>query len=104
MSAPATEFLVLLRPVRAGMVVDGPLPEELPVLAAHRAWLEQMASEGRVVLAGRTREADPSTFGIAILRAASDAEAREIAGRDPAVAGGLMTAQVRPFRIAVGGG
>lgn len=103
MTEPAGEFIVILRPVRPGLVVDGPLPEEMPVLAAHLAWLQQMAADGHVVLAGRTQEADASTFGIVILRADGVGQAEALAGQDPAVAGGLMHIQVRPFRIAVRG-
>lgn len=99
----AAEFLVVLTPVRPGMVVEGPLPEEMPVLAAHLAWLEQLAVEGRVILAGRTQQADPSSFGIVVLRAAGEAEAARVAGQDPAVSAGLMDARVHPFRIAVRG-
>ena len=97
------EFLVVLKPVRAGMVVDGPLPEEMPVLAAHLAWLEQLASDERVLLAGRTQEADPSSFGIVVLLASGQDEAERVAAQDPAVAGGLMTTHVHPFRVAVRG-
>lgn len=99
----AAEFLVILRPVRPGMVAEGPLPQEMPVLAAHLAWLEQLASEGRVVLAGRTQETDASSFGIVVLRADDHQAAVDLAGQDPAVDGGLMRAEVRAFRIAVGG-
>ena len=99
----SAEFLVVLTPVRPGMVVEGPLPEEMPVLAAHLAWLEQLAVEGRVLFAGRTQEADPSSFGIVLLRAGGEAEARRLAGQDPAVTAGLMEARVHPFRIAVRG-
>ncbi len=97
------EFIAVLTPVRPGMVVDGPLPEEMPVLASHLAWLEQMAADGHLVLAGRTQEADPSTFGIVILRADTAERAETLARQDPAVAGGLLHLQVRPFRIAVRG-
>ena len=103
MAEAAGEFIVILTPVRAGLVVDGPLPEEMPVLAAHLAWLEQMAADGHLVLAGRTQEADPTTFGIIILRAGGIDQAQAYASQDPAVAGGLMHIQVRPFRIAVQG-
>ena len=103
MKEAKAEFIVILTPVRPGMVVDGPLPEEMPVLAAHLAWLEQMAADGHLVLAGRTQEADPSTFGVVILRAEGAGHAQAMARQDPAVAGGLLRTQVRPFRIAVRG-
>lgn len=97
------EYLVMLTPVRPGMVVDGPLPDEIPALAGHLAWLEHLAARGSLVLAGRTQEADPSGFGIVVLRAGSRQEAASLMDRDPAVAGGLMKVQVHEFRVAVHG-
>jgi hypothetical protein len=47
-----------------------------------------------------TSEPGDKTFGIAILRADEDA-ARKFMQEDPVVAGGLMTAELHPFAVAL---
>ncbi len=41
------------------------------------------------------------TFGIAIFEAADEADARAFMEADPAVAAGLMTAEVHPFAVVL---
>lgn len=50
--------------------------------------------------AGRTLDPARGVFGIAILRADSEAEARAIMQNDPAVKNGVMHAELFPYRIA----
>ncbi len=83
------------------MLIEGPTPAESAVLDQHLAYLEQLAVEGVVLLAGRTQTRDPGTFGIVILEAGSAGEAQRIMTRDPAVREGIMRAQLFPYRIAV---
>jgi uncharacterized protein YciI len=54
-----------------------------------------------MVLVGRTLNTDSSTFGIAIFKANSKAEAQAIMDNDPAVQKGVMRSEVYPFRIAL---
>ena len=53
------------------------------------------------ILAGRTQEPGDKTFGIAIFEAKDEAAARTFMESDPAVAGGLMTAKLHPFALAL---
>jgi hypothetical protein len=53
-----------------------------------------------LVLAGRTSEPGDKTFGIAIFEAADEHVARKFMQENPAVAGGLMTAELHPFAVA----
>jgi uncharacterized protein YciI len=76
-------------------------PFEVDVLDKHFAYLERLAGEGVVLLAGRTLTTDKTTFGIVIFEAASEAEAQRIMDNDPAVANGVMRAELFPFRIAL---
>ncbi|PYJ14760.1 MAG: hypothetical protein DME96_15110 [Verrucomicrobia bacterium] len=55
------------------------------------------ASIRQLILAGRTEEPGDKTFGIAIFEALDEAAARAFMQADPAVAGGLMTAELHPF-------
>ena len=98
------EYLYVLRPVRLEMVTEGPTEEELPVLERHSAYLRELGARGVVRMAGRTQNDDASTFGVVIFRAETPEEARRIMTEDPAVDGGLMTAELFPYRIAVEGG
>jgi uncharacterized protein YciI len=52
-------------------------------------------------MAGRTLTADEHTFGIAILFAATPAEAEAIMRNDPAVKHGVMRAELFPYRVAL---
>ena len=53
-------------------------------------------------LCGRTyMNAGDKTFGIAIFEAADEDAARKFMQEDPAVAGGLMTAELHPFAVAL---
>ena len=94
-------YLIVLRPVRAGMLTEGPTEQEAAIVARHFAYLQEHARAGRVRLAGRTTEDDERTIGLVLLAAASDAEARSIMDADPAVAEGVMRAELHPFRVAV---
>jgi uncharacterized protein YciI len=94
------QFLYRLRPTRLGMVTEGPTEDERAVLAAHGAYLAGLAEKGVVRLAGRTQTDDESTFGVVVFEARDDTEALRIMNGDPAVNGGVMRAELYPFRIA----
>ncbi len=100
MSEPP-RFVYRIRPTRRGMLAEGPTKAEAAVIDRHFAYLQRLVGEGVVLLAGRTLTTDASSFGIVIL-AATDAErAQQIMSRDPAVAEGVMHAELAPFRIAL---
>jgi uncharacterized protein YciI len=96
------QFLYRITPVRPAMV-QGPNAQEAAVLGEHVRYLNDLAERGVVQLAGRTQTADPDTFGIVVFRAESEEAARVIMEADPAVRGGLMRAELFPYRIAVAG-
>ena len=54
-----------------------------------------------LILAGRTQEA--AAIGIVIFRTSSDEEAMAIMNGDPAVANGIMTATLHPYKVAFKG-
>jgi uncharacterized protein YciI len=92
-------WLVVLRPVRAEMPFE-PTEEESQVVSEHYAYLEQLRAEGRLVLAGPSA-LPGDTFGLGIFDQKDRAEVEAIVAADPAVTGGIMTAEIRPYRIAV---
>jgi len=66
----------------------------------HFVRFQEATKSGRLILAGRTSEPD-KTFGIAIFEAPDEDAARKFMQEDPAVAGGLMTAALHPFSVAL---
>jgi uncharacterized protein len=70
-------------------------------VGAHFQHLSRATELGQVVLAGRTDEPMDRTFGIVIFDAESEEAARSFMQSDPAVAGGVMTATLHPYSIAL---
>ena len=75
--------------------------EDQAVLGRHFVRFQEAAKSGHLILAGRTSEPGDKTFGIAIFEAPDEDAARKFMKEDPAVAGGLMTAELHPFAVAL---
>ena len=95
------EFLYRIQPARANMLADGPTEAEAEIVGRHFAYLQGLAEQGVVQLAGRTMTTDAQAFGIVFFRAADQAAATELMEQDPAVQEGVMTAVLFPFRVAL---
>ncbi|MFL5801850.1 MAG: YciI family protein [Roseiflexaceae bacterium] len=74
-----THYLYRIQPTRSAMLSEGPTEAEAAIVAQHFGYLKGLAEQGVVVLAGRTLNTDPSSFGIIILRADTEAEAAIVA-------------------------
>lgn len=96
------EFLYRIHPTRVNMLADGPTSAEEEIVGRHFAYLQKLAEQGVVKLAGRTLTVDEDAFGIVILLVEDAAQAEQIMQNDPAVAEGVMQAQLFPFRVALG--
>lgn len=73
------------------------------IVERHFRRLQRLHKEGTVILAGRTlNDADPSQFGVVILEAKSEEEARKLMEDDDTVKQKIMTAQLFPFKVALG--
>ena len=75
--------------------------EDEAALSRHFARFKHAIETGELILAGRTSESEAKTFGIAIFEAPDEAAARAFMQADPAVAGGLMTAELHSFAVAL---
>jgi uncharacterized protein YciI len=95
------QFLYRLTLKRTALLTEGPNEAEQAILGRHFDYLQKLAAEGSLILAGRTLTTGPETFGIAIFEADDDAQAQAIMSADPAIAEGLMTAELFPYRVAV---
>lgn len=77
--------------------------EDGETVGRHFRRLQRLHREGKVILAGRTlNESDPSQFGVVIFEAATEEEARKFMEDDDAVKEKIMTAQLFPFKVALG--
>ena len=75
--------------------------EDETVLERHFARFQEATKSGQLILAGRTKEPGDKTFGVSIFEAPDETAARAFMQADPAVAGGLMTAELHPFAVAL---
>jgi len=75
--------------------------EDKKALQRHFVRFQEAIKAGKLILAGRTSESGDKTFGIAIFEAKDEAAARKFMEEDPAVAVGLMTAELHPFTVAL---
>jgi uncharacterized protein len=115
-------FLCLIVPLLAAEEKTAPKPKQfvyvlklLPRLHDDSAWtdadkkavsahferLKAATAEGKVILAGRTRESGDKTFGLVIFEAPDDAAAKAFMESDPAVVADVMTATVHPYHIVL---
>jgi uncharacterized protein YciI len=94
-------YLYKIQPIRADMLAMGSTPAEDAIIGEHFSYLRDLTTRGIVLLAGRTLNSDPSSFGIVILKVTSEKSARAVMLADPAVIKGVMRAELFPFRIAL---
>jgi uncharacterized protein YciI len=99
--ARAKQFIYVLRLVPRLYPDSAWTKEDNAVLERHFVRFQQAAKSGQLILAGRTSEQGDKTFGIAIFEAPDETAERKFMQEDPAVAGGLMTAELHPFAVAL---
>ncbi|MBC8503657.1 MAG: hypothetical protein ISR58_19260 [Anaerolineales bacterium] len=95
------QFLYTIQPTRPAMLTEGPTSEEDRIVSEHFNYLKSLNGQGILILAGRTQNSDPSSFGIVIFKAASEEDAKQIMENDPAVSQGVMKAEIYPYRVAL---
>ena len=93
-------FIYRLAPVNPEMLSRNPTPQEAEAVHYHYQYLKNLSDKGTVLIAGRTDTADDQTFGIVVLEASDEEQARAIMTHDPAILRGIMTAELYPFRLA----
>jgi ketosteroid isomerase-like protein/uncharacterized protein YciI len=88
----ATRFVLIYQP-GPSWSEGRPLSEQ--PLGPHRAYIEKLFEAGAVVLAGPFLDA--ASGGFAIVRATAPAAAARILADDPAISGGVLRGEVRPW-------
>lgn len=92
-----SEWLCIIRPPRASFI-DDMSPEEEAVMNEHFAYLKTLLEAGKLILAGPSLK---PPFGIVVLEAESEEEARRLIAADPSVAAGVQTPELHPFRASL---
>jgi uncharacterized protein YciI len=95
------QFIYVLRLVPRLYADSAWTKEDNAALERHFARFQKATKSGQLILAGRTSEPGDKTFGIAIFETPDEDAARKFMQEDPAVEGGLMTAELHPFAVAL---
>ena len=95
------QFIYVLRLVSRLHADANWTEEDKKALQRHFVRFQEAIRTDQLILAGRTSESGDKTFGIAIFQAKEEAAARKFMEEDPTVAGGLMTAELHPFTVAL---
>src|SRR5216117_2517870 len=95
------QFIYVLRLVPRLYADANWTAQDKDALQRHFARFQNAAKSGQLILAGRTSEPGDKTFGIAIFEAPDEDAAGKFMREDPAVASGLMTAELHPFAVAL---
>lgn len=99
--ADNAQYLYVLKPVPRLHADSAWTEADSAAVGRHFRRLQQATADGIVILAGRTMEPGDRTFGLVIFEAADEAAARAFMEADPAVAEGVMTATLHPYRVAL---
>ena len=73
--------------------------EEQAVWGTHFERLQRLTTEGVMILAGPTL--GRMNTGIAVFEAPDEESARRIMDEDPAIASGIASGELRPFRVSL---
>lgn len=101
MASEMKQYIYVLKLIPALRDAGNWTQNDEQIVDRHFAHLQGLLKENRLILAGKTEGLDEKTFGIVILEAESDANAAEMVKRDPAVAEGIMTAELFKYNVAL---
>lgn len=91
------QFIYFIRPHKENFA-ENMTEEEGEIMGVHFEYLKGLLESGTLILAG------PETtgkFGIAVIEAESESDAREIMLNDPAVKSGIVSPELYPFRVSL---
>ncbi|RXK56149.1 hypothetical protein ESB00_09830 [Oleiharenicola lentus] len=102
---PAAEqkprFIYLLKLVERLHTDAGWTKDDEETIGRHFRHLKAATEAGHAIVVGRTLEPGDKTFGLVIFEADNAEQAKKFAESDPAVVGGIMTVEVRPFALVL---
>ena len=92
---PMLQFIGLARS-KGKDFVQNMTDEEKAVFAQHFAYVENLDSEGKLVISGACLD---GAFGMVMYKAESEEEARAMFDNDPLVKAGITATEFHPFRV-----
>jgi uncharacterized protein len=95
------QFIYLLHLVERLHTDSGWTKADEEIIGKHFRHLKAATEKGEAIVVGRTLEPGDKTFGLVIFQADNLDAARTFAESDPAVVGGVMTVEVRPFSLVL---
>lgn len=99
--APKKHFLYILKLAPRLHAEAAWTKADEEAVGRHFRHLKAAVGRGQVVLAGKTDEPGERTFGLVIFEAENESAARAFMESDPAVVAGVMTAELRPYHLAL---
>jgi uncharacterized protein YciI len=91
------EFVYIIRSNRADFL-ETMTDQESQVMERHFHYLKQQLAQEKLIIAGPCLD---GAFGICIILAESREDAEKMVMNDPAVAEGVMTSELHPFRVSL---
>lgn len=95
------EYIYILKLIPDLLNQENWTEKEEDIVNRHFLKLQDLLAEDKLILAGKTLGLDINTFGVVILEVNSEGEALEIMHSDPAVAEGIMTGELFPYKVAL---
>jgi uncharacterized protein len=94
----ASFFAYLVRPAFDRAFMRTATSEQRVIVGRHSDYLEALLDREILVFAGRCWD---GPFGLVVIEAADEADARRIVDRDPSVMAGVQTAELYPFDVVL---
>jgi uncharacterized protein len=95
------QFLYTLKLIPELLVEKNWTDRENNMVYEHFKVLQDLLKENKLIMAGKTDNLDATTFGLVILQVDNEETARTIMENDPTVKGGIMTAELYPYSVAL---
>lgn len=99
---PRFFYYLKLIPPRTTFVEDM-TPNERQLMQQHAAYMKQQFAAGNVVIYGPVKAAD-GPFGMGVLEAENEGEARRMIDNDPTILAGMNTYEICPMVIGAARG
>lgn len=95
------EFIYVLKLIPRLYQEENWTVQDEEIVQRHFERLKEWTDNGKVILAGRTLNEEENAFGIVVFEADDEEQAKAFMIEDPAVAEGIMTAELFPYRVAL---
>jgi uncharacterized protein YciI len=93
------QYLYRTQPTRPELWDTGATPLEQPILDEHWAYLNLLVKQGTLILSGVTPNLGARSFGMIMIKAENEQEARQVMENDPMIKHGVFKAEFLPFNV-----